>query len=188
VNPARPGGLRISPFLLVFLYYRHRDRKPQATGHYAELPRGHGALPLFKRDVRGRALLDISRLPSLSPRSFSDQVLDDSTDETQDICLRKIRAHEGATIPILDIEYVRRTDRADSRRCSRERVAYSQGRVGASSSTPTSTQARHPGADGAPFVRPNVAVVQCRWEHINRDFSALNRGAGPMLNGCTLVI
>jgi hypothetical protein len=33
------------------------------------------------------------------------------------------------------------------------------------------------------FVDPGVAVVQCRWEHINRDFSALTEAQALMLNG-----
>jgi hypothetical protein len=33
------------------------------------------------------------------------------------------------------------------------------------------------------FVDPKVAVVQCRWEHINRDFSALTEAQALMLNG-----
>jgi Glycosyl transferase family group 2 len=33
------------------------------------------------------------------------------------------------------------------------------------------------------FLDPKVAVVQCRWEHINRDFSALTEAQALMLNG-----
>src|SRR4029078_9702618 len=33
------------------------------------------------------------------------------------------------------------------------------------------------------FVDPKVAVVQCRWEHVNRDFSALTEVQALMLDG-----
>ena len=33
------------------------------------------------------------------------------------------------------------------------------------------------------FVDPKVAMVQCRWEHLNRDFSALTEAQALMLDG-----
>ena len=83
--------------LLVFLYYRHRDQQPQANGRYDELPAVTVQLPLFNEMYVVERLLD-SVAGIRYPRDrFQIQVLDDSTDETQDICLRKIAGPEAAT-------------------------------------------------------------------------------------------
>ena len=169
--------------LLVFLYYRHRDGQPQANGCYTELPAVTVQLPLFNEMYVVERLLD-SVAGIRYPRDrFQIQVLDDSTDETQDICLRKIavlKRHQ----PDLDIEYVRRTDR----------TGFKAGALENGLRTAKGELVLIFDADFLPkpdilertvnhFVDPAVAVVQCRWEHINRDFSALTEAQALMLNG-----
>ena len=169
--------------LLVFLYYKHRDGKPQVTGHYADLPAVTVQLPLFNEMYVVERLLD-SVAGIRYPRDrFQIQVLDDSTDETQDICLRKIAALKRQ-LPDLDIEYVRRTDR----------TGFKAGALENGLRTAKGELVLIFDADFLPkpdileatvnyFVDPAVAVVQCRWEHINRDFSALTEAQALMLNG-----
>jgi cellulose synthase/poly-beta-1,6-N-acetylglucosamine synthase-like glycosyltransferase len=169
--------------LLVFLYYRHRDGQPQANGRYAELPAVTVQLPLFNEMYVVERLLD-SVAGIRYPRDrFQIQVLDDSTDETQDICLRKIAALKRQ-LPDLDIEYVRRTDR----------TGFKAGALENGLRTAKGELVLIFDADFLPkpdileatvnyFVDPAVAVVQCRWEHINRDFSALTEAQALMLNG-----
>ena len=169
--------------LLVFLYYRHRDRQPQANGRYDELPAVTVQLPLFNEMYVVERLLD-SVAGIRYPRDrFQIQVLDDSTDETQDICLRKIAVLKQQ-LPDVEIEYVRRTDR----------VGFKAGALENGLRTAKGELVLIFDADFLPkpdilertvnhFVDPTVAVVQCRWEHINRDFSALPEAQALMLNG-----
>jgi cellulose synthase/poly-beta-1,6-N-acetylglucosamine synthase-like glycosyltransferase len=169
--------------LLVFLYYRHRDRQPQANGRYDELPAVTVQLPLFNEMYVVERLLD-SVAGIRYPRDrFQIQVLDDSTDETQDICLRKIAVLKQQ-LPDVEIEYVRRTDR----------VGFKAGALENGLRTAKGELVLIFDADFLPkpdilertvnhFVDPTVAVVQCRWEHINRDFSALTEAQALMLNG-----
>jgi cellulose synthase/poly-beta-1,6-N-acetylglucosamine synthase-like glycosyltransferase len=169
--------------LLVFLYYRHRDGQPQANGRYDELPAVTVQLPLFNEMYVVERLLD-SVAGIRYPRDrFQIQVLDDSTDETQDICLRKIaslKRHQSD----LEIEYVRRADR----------IGFKAGALENGLRTAKGELVLIFDADFLPkpdileatvnyFVDPAVAVVQCRWEHINRDFSALTEAQALMLNG-----
>ncbi len=169
--------------LLVFLYYRHRDGQPQANGRYDELPAVTVQLPLFNEMYVVERLLD-SVAGIRYPRDrFQIQVLDDSTDETQDICLRKIASLKRHQ-PDLEIEYVRRTDR----------IGFKAGALENGLRTAKGELVLIFDADFLPkpdileatvnyFVDPAVAVVQCRWEHINRDFSALTEAQALMLNG-----
>ena len=69
--------------LLVFLYYKHRDRRPHAAGRYDELPAVTVQLPLFNEMYVVERLLDSVATIRYPRDRFQIQVLDDSTDETQ---------------------------------------------------------------------------------------------------------
>jgi glycosyltransferase involved in cell wall biosynthesis len=114
---------------------------------------------------------------------FQIQVLDDSTDETCDICRIKI-AELTQRFPDLDIEYVHRSDR----------TGFKAGALENGLKTAKGELLLIFDADFVPnsdilertvhhFLDPKVAVVQCRWEHLNRDFSALTEAQALMLNG-----
>jgi cellulose synthase/poly-beta-1,6-N-acetylglucosamine synthase-like glycosyltransferase len=168
---------------LVFLYYRHRDRQPVETGKFAELPAVTVQLPLFNEMYVVERLLDAVAAIRYPRDRFQIQVLDDSTDETRDICRNKI-AELVVRYPDLDIEYVHRTDR----------TGFKAGALENGLRTAKGELVLIFDADFVPnpdildrtvhhFLNPKVAVVQCRWEHINRDFSALTEAQALMLNG-----
>ena len=168
---------------LVYLYYKHRDRRPRPAGTFADLPAVTVQLPLFNEMYVVERLLD-SVAGIRYPRDrFQIQVLDDSTDETQEICRRKI-AELRATHPDLVIEYIHRVDR----------TGFKAGALDNGMRTATGELILIFDADFLPlpdilercvdhFVDPKVAVVQCRWDHINRDFSALTEAQALMLDG-----
>src|SRR4051795_8822686 len=96
---------------LVWLYYRNRHRRPRPLGQFAELRVFTVQLPLFNEMYVVERLLD-SVAGIRYPRDrFQIQVLDDSTDETQEICKRKV-AELARRFPDLDVEYVHRVDRS----------------------------------------------------------------------------
>jgi len=168
---------------LVWLYYRNRHNKPRPLGRFSELPAVTVQLPLFNEMYVAERLLDAVALIRYPRDRFQVQVLDDSTDETQEICKRKI-AELRARLPELDIEYVHRTDRSGFK-------------AGALHNGLRSAKGEFVlifDADFLPlpdileraidhFTDPKVAVVQCRWEHVNRDFSALTEVEALMLDG-----
>jgi cellulose synthase/poly-beta-1,6-N-acetylglucosamine synthase-like glycosyltransferase len=168
---------------LVFLYYRHRDKQPVESGKFSELPAVTVQLPLFNEMYVVERLLDAVVAISYPRDRFQIQVLDDSTDETCDICRNKI-AGIIAQHPDLDIEYVHRKDR----------TGFKAGALENGLRTAKGELVLIFDADFVPhadilertvhhFLDPKVAVVQCRWEHINRDFSALTEAQALMLNG-----
>src|SRR5438046_2528442 len=95
---------------LVWLYYKHRHRRPQPAGTFADLPAVTVQLPLYNGSYGAERLLDAVAQIRYPRDRYQIQVLDDSTDETQDICSHKI-AELQARMPELDIEYIHRTDR-----------------------------------------------------------------------------
>src|SRR5437763_3046546 len=158
---------------LVWLYYRNRHRRPRPLGQFAELPAVTVQLPLFNEMYVVERLLDSVAQIRYPRDRFQIQVLDDSTDETQEICKRKI-AELAQRFPELDLEYVHRTDR----------TGFKAGALDNGLRTAKGELILIFDADFLPpadvlertvdhFVDPKVAVVQCRWEHINRDFSPL---------------
>src|SRR5450432_4748154 len=93
--------------VLVYLYYRHRNNKPRPAGTFADLPAVTVQLPLFNEMYVVERLLDAVAGIRYPRDRFQIQVLDDSTDETQEICRRKLAELRGR-LPDLDVEYVHR--------------------------------------------------------------------------------
>ena len=87
---------------LISMYYRNRHKRPRPAGRFSELPVVTVQLPLYNEMYVVERLLD-SVAGIRYPRDrFQIQVLDDSTDETQEICKRKI-ADLRARYAYLDI-------------------------------------------------------------------------------------
>src|SRR4029079_3657111 len=96
---------------LISMYYRNRHKRPRPAGRFSELPVVTVQLPLYNEMYVVERLLD-SVAGIRYPRDrFQIQVLDDSTDETQEICKRKI-AELRTRLPDLQIDYVHRVDRS----------------------------------------------------------------------------
>jgi len=169
--------------VLTYLYYRHRDNKPKPAGTFTDLPAVTVQLPLFNEMYVVERLLESVAQIRYPRDRFQIQVLDDSTDETQQICQRKI-GELAVRYPDLDIEYVHRVDRS----------GFKAGALDNGLRTAKGEFVLIFDADFLPqpdvlertidhFFDPKVAVVQCRWDHVNRDFSSLTEMQALMLDG-----
>jgi cellulose synthase/poly-beta-1,6-N-acetylglucosamine synthase-like glycosyltransferase len=168
---------------LLWMYYRNRHNRPKPAGRFSEMPAVTVQLPLFNEMYVVERLLDSVAQIRYPRDRFQVQVLDDSTDETQEICKRKI-AELARKFPELDIEYIHRVDR----------TGFKAGALQNGLRTAKGEFVLIFDADFLPlpdileraidhFTDPRVAVVQCRWEHVNRDFSALTEVQALMLDG-----
>src|SRR5678816_4625466 len=90
---------------LISMYYRNKHRRPRPAGRFSELPVVTVQLPLFNEMYVVERLLDAVAAIRYPRDRFQIQVLDDSTDETQEICNRKI-AELAVRFPELDVEEV----------------------------------------------------------------------------------
>ena len=71
---------------LISMYYRNKHRRPRPAGRFSELPVVTVQLPLFNEMYVVERLLDAVAGIRYPRDRFQIQVLDDSTDETQEIC------------------------------------------------------------------------------------------------------
>src|SRR5688572_7839918 len=168
-------------YALMFLYYRHKRDNPAPSQRFAEQPRVTVQLPLFNEATVVERLLDsVARLRWPADR-LDIQVLDDSTDETQELARRKV---EELRATGLDIVYVRRTDR----------TGFKAGALAKGLETAKGEFVAIFDADFLPepdtlektvdyFTNPKIGMVQVRWGHLNRDFSVLTRLQSMLLDG-----
>jgi len=168
-------------YVMVFLYFKHKDRKAEPAPLPAELPRVTIQLPIFNEMyVLDRLLESVAQIRYPKDR-LEIQVLDDSTDETVAIASRAVLHYRELGF---DIHYLHRADR----------TGYKAGALDAGLRTATGEFVLIFDADFvAPpdilektlghFTDPKVGMVQARWGHINRDYSLLTEVQSIMLDG-----
>ncbi len=168
-------------YLMAYLYYRHKYRLPTPKGRFETPPKVTVQLPIFNEMyVTERLIGAVAKLDW--PRELLEvQVLDDSTDETQGIARACVDRHRAEG---LDIRYVHRTDRR----------GFKAGALEHGLSLATGELVAVFDADFVPapdflrrtvdhFTDPGVGMVQARWGHINRDYSALTQAQAILLDG-----
>ena len=168
-------------YVMVYLYYRHRDQRALPVPLPDQLPRVTVQLPLYNEMyVVDRLLESVTAIRY--PRELLEiQVLDDSTDETRAIASAAVAryAEQG-----YDIQYLHR----------QHREGYKAGALDAGLQTAKGEFILIFDADFiAPpdilektlghFTDPGVGMVQVRWGHINREYSLLTQVQSVLLDG-----
>jgi len=169
--------------LLLFLYWRYRNRAPQPKAHYADadLPVVTVQLPMFNELYVAERLIDSVAKIDYPKDKLEIQVLDDSTDETQAIARGRVEALRAEGFLAT---YEHRVDR----------TGYKAGALEAGLKVARGDLLMVFDADFVPtrsiirdlvhhFTDSNVGMVQARWGHINRDYSMLTRVQSMMLDG-----
>jgi cellulose synthase/poly-beta-1,6-N-acetylglucosamine synthase-like glycosyltransferase len=168
-------------YIMVFLYFKHRDRRAVALPLPAQLPRVTVQLPLYNEMYVVDRLLDsVSRIRY--PRELLEiQVLDDSNDETVEIARAAVERHRENGI---DMQYIHRDDRRGFKAGALEDgLEVAKGEFilifDADFVAPPDILEKSIGQ----FADPSVGMVQVRWGHINRDFSLLTQVQSILLDG-----
>ena len=168
-------------YVMVWLYFRNRDRRAVPIPLPARLPRVTVQLPIYNEMYVLERLLD-SVCAIRYPRELLEiQVLDDSTDETAGLARRAVERYKAQGI---DIHYLHRDDR----------TGFKAGALDAGLAVATGELVLIFDADFvAPpdilektigqFQEPLVGMVQVRWGHINRDYSLLTQVQSVLLDG-----
>ncbi len=174
-------------YMLVYLYYKHRDKKPSSRENVDPLPPVNTKLPaaavqlpvitvqlpLFNEMYVVERLIDAAAQLDYPRELLEIQVLDDSTDETIDVARRKVEDYRSRG---LDIHYIHREDRH----------GFKAGALKAGLSRARGEFVAIFDADFIPprdflrvtlahFKADDVAMVQARWGHINPEYSLLTR-------------
>ncbi len=168
-------------YIMVFLYFRHRDRRAATLPMPAQLPRVTVQLPIYNEMYVVDRLIDsVCRIRY--PRELLEiQVLDDSNDETVEIARAAVERHRENG---LDIQYIHRDDRRGFKAGALEDgLEVAKGEFilifDADFVAPPDILEKSIGQFGDPLV----GMVQVRWGHINRDYSLLTQVQSILLDG-----
>ncbi|HUG54056.1 MAG TPA: cellulose synthase family protein [Vicinamibacteria bacterium] len=168
-------------YIMVFLDWRHRDRRARPLPPPARLPRVTVQLPLYNEMyVVDRLIESVCRIRY--PKDLLEiQVLDDSVDETQAIARAAVDRYreEG-----FDIDYIHREDRHGYKAGALDHgLQRAKGEFvlifDADFVAPPDILEKSLGH----FEDPGVGMVQVRWGHVNRDYSLLTQVQSVLLDG-----
>lgn len=154
---------------------------PAPSPPLEELPLITVQLPLYNEPAVAARLIDAVAALDWPAARLEIQVLDDSTDETSQICAERVAAARARG---LTIEHLRRADRRGFKAGALDagrRLARGQLIAVLDSDFVVPRQFLH---HVAPHFRdPAVGMVQARWEHLNRTSSLLTRVQALLLDG-----
>jgi cellulose synthase/poly-beta-1,6-N-acetylglucosamine synthase-like glycosyltransferase len=172
-------------YLMIYLYYKHRNQTPEPAGQLNPLPRVTVQLPLFNEMYVAERLLDAIAALDYPREKLEIQVLDDSTDETVEIVARKVKALRSQGF---DIAYIHRTNRK----------GFKAGALENGLQKTTTEFIAIFDADFVPqpdllkktihyFSDPKVGLIQTRWGHLNEPYSLLTRIQSILLDAHFLI-
>ncbi len=168
-------------YAMAYLYQRHKYRIPTPLARFETLPRVTIQLPIFNEMYVTERLIGAVALIDYPRDLLEIQVLDDSTDETQGIaraCVDRLRA-EG-----LDIAYVHRTNRKGFKAGALENgLTLAKGELVAVFDADFIPGPEFLRRSVHFFTDPGVGMVQARWGHLNREYSALTQAQAILLDG-----
>ena len=167
-------------YVIVWLYYRHRNKALKPAGHFDELPAVTVQLPMYNERLVARRIIEKACEIDYPADKLQIQVIDDSTDDTVDIARQTVAE---ARAKGFNIEYIHRD----------HREGYKAGALANGLKTATGQFVTIFDADFVPepsilqrsihyFTDPKICVVQTRWDHINRDDSMLTRSQAIFLD------
>src|SRR5918996_5567278 len=98
----------IHRYIMVHLFRKFRAQQPQITKTFEDLPMVTVQLPIYQEMYVVERLIDAVCHIEYPRDKFEVQVLDDSTDETQNIAKAVVERYQAKG---LNIQYMRRADR-----------------------------------------------------------------------------
>ncbi len=166
---------------MAWLYYRHRENQPTPPTSENFNPRVTIQLPVFNERYVVERLIDHVcniRYPS---ELLEIQVLDDSTDDTVEICRRAVANWKARGI---DIVHIHRTDRTGFKAGALQAgMKVAKGEFIAVFDADFTPQPDFLERTMQYFADNNIGMVQARWEHINREYSLLTQAQSILLDG-----
>jgi len=167
-------------FAMVWLFHKHRDAKPEPLDTFDELPVVTIQLPIFnERYVVERLVRAVAAIRYPSDK-LEIQVLDDSTDDTVELTAQVVADLRSEGV---DVHHIRRPDR----------IGFKAGALAYGLKVARGEFVAVFDADFLPipeylektiqhFSDPTVGMVQARWGHVNRDYSALTQTQAVLLD------
>jgi len=172
----------IHRYTMCYLYFKYKKNyKPDPPRHFKVLPRVTVQLPIFNEQFVIDRLIEAVCAMEYPREKLEIQVLDDSTDETQQVASDIVARYAALGHPI---SYIHRTNR----------YGYKAGALDAGLKVAKGEFVAIFDADFVPpsdwlmkvihhFAEPEIGMVQTRWSHMNRDYSMLTQIEAILLDG-----
>jgi cellulose synthase/poly-beta-1,6-N-acetylglucosamine synthase-like glycosyltransferase len=161
-------------YTMCYQYFKYKKNyDPNPKQHFDELPTVLIQLPMYNEQFVVERLVEAVCAMEYPREKLEIQVLDDSTDESQNVAREVVQRYAAQGHPIV---YIHRTNRHGFKAGALdEGLKVSKGEFVAVFD-----------ADFMPpvdwilkvihhFAEPDVGMVQTRWAHINRDYSLLTK-------------
>ena len=169
-------------YTMCYRYFKNKKNyDPNPPQPFAELPRVTVQLPIFNEQFVIDRLIEAVCAMEYPREKLEIQVLDDSTDETQEVAAGIVARYAALGNPIV---YIHRTNRHGFKA-----GALDEGLKVAKGEFVAIFDADFvPPADWLMkvihhFGEPDVGMVQTRWAHLNRDYSMLTQIEAILLDG-----
>ncbi len=169
-------------YTLCYQYFKYRKNyNPNPPRHFDDLPRVTIQLPIFNEQFVIDRLVEAVCGMEYPREKLEIQVLDDSTDETEQVASAIVDRYAALGHPIV---YIHRTNRH----------GFKAGALDAGLKVAKGEFVAIFDADFVPphdwlmkvihhFGEPDVGMVQTRWSHLNRDYSMLTQIEAILLDG-----
>lgn len=168
-------------YRMVYLYRKHRARRPPAPAAFADLPHVTIQLPLYNEQYVVERLLEVVSQIDYPRDLLEIQVLDDSTDATTEIARAWVERAQACGLPV---RFFHR----------QHRQGYKAGALAAGLREARGEFIVIFDADFLPapdflhrtihhFTDAQLAVVQTRWTYVNRHYSLLTEVQAILLDG-----
>jgi cellulose synthase/poly-beta-1,6-N-acetylglucosamine synthase-like glycosyltransferase len=166
---------------IIFLYLKHSRKRPEPLKQFDELPLVTVQLPVFNElHVVDRLLDSVAKLDYPKDK-LQIQLLDDSTDETVEICKAGI---ERMIAEGFDAEHIHRVDRTGYKAGALENgTLYAKGEYLFILDADFVPNADVLKKTIQYFTDDNIGMIQTRWGHLNRTFNVLTRIQAMFLDG-----
>lgn len=165
---------------MVFRWFFHRNHKPKINKSFTDLPNITVQIPLYNERCVAARICDAVAALDYPANKLQIQIVDDSTDETSDIVAERIAFHKTRGVCI---EHVQR----------KNRHGFKAGALKEAMVDATGEFIAIFDADFIPpvnllrdtinhFADDEIAMVQYRWEHLNRYSNKLTETQSMMLD------
>jgi len=171
----------IHRYHLVFLYLKHKNKVAVPKGKFEKLPKVTVQLPIYNEMYVVERLVEAACKIRYPRELLEIQLLDDSTDGTQEIAGRCVNKHRELGY---NIHHIHRSNRSGFKA-----GALEHGLTRASGEFVAIFDADFIPAENFLedvidyFSDPQVGMVQVRWGHINREYSLLTQVESVILDG-----
>ncbi|MEO0089206.1 MAG: cellulose synthase family protein [candidate division WOR-3 bacterium] len=171
----------IHRYFLIFLYLKGRKKVIKPKSYFKELPKVTIQLPIYNEKFVCERLINSVCQIDYPLDKLEIQVLDDSTDETQEILKRLVKKYQEKGI---NIKYFHRNNREGYKAGALQRgLMKAEGDFIAVFDADFIVPRDFLLKTIHYFTDEKVGMVQTRWGHINKNYSLLTRLQAILLDG-----